>query len=175
MDLFSEEQITEFYATFCLFDKNGDGCITFEELSTVIKSLGLKPNEGEVHKMISEIDANGNGTIEFQEFLNLMASKLNKVKQELFMASHRMVSPRSIFIQHTFSWQGIDSEDELKEAFKVFDKDQNGFISATELRNVMISLGEKLTDEEVAQMIREADLDGDGQVNFEEFVKMMSV
>ncbi|CAD5187760.1 calmodulin-like protein 8 isoform X2 [Musa acuminata AAA Group] len=148
MDLFSEEQITEFYATFCLFDKNGDGCITFEELSTVIKSLGLKPNEGEVHKMISEIDANGNGTIEFQEFLNLMASKLNK---------------------------GIDSEDELKEAFKVFDKDQNGFISATELRNVMISLGEKLTDEEVAQMIREADLDGDGQVNFEEFVKMMSV
>ncbi|CAL9125641.1 calmodulin-like protein 8 [Musa acuminata AAA Group] len=148
MDLFSEEQITEFYATFCLFDKNGDGCITFEELSTVIKSLGLKPNEGEVHKMISEIDANGNGTIEFHEFLNLMASKLNK---------------------------GIDSEDELKEAFKVFDKDQNGFISATELRNVMISLGEKLTDEEVAQMIREADLDGDGQVNFEEFVKMMSV
>ncbi|URE18824.1 hypothetical protein MUK42_10363 [Musa troglodytarum] len=68
-----------------------------------------------------------------------------------------------------------DSEDELREAFKVFDKDQNGFISATELRNVMISLGEKLTDEEAAQMIREADLDGDGQVNFEEFVKMMSV
>nr|POE67941.1 calmodulin-like protein 8 [Quercus suber] len=66
-----------------------------------------------------------------------------------------------------------DAEEELKEAFKVFDKDQNGYISATELRHVMINLGEKLTDEEVEQMIREADLDGDGQVNYEEFVKMM--
>nr|2KN2_A Chain A, Calmodulin [Glycine max] len=66
-----------------------------------------------------------------------------------------------------------DAEEELKEAFKVFDKDQNGYISASELRHVMINLGEKLTDEEVEQMIKEADLDGDGQVNYEEFVKMM--
>ncbi|KAJ9700489.1 hypothetical protein PVL29_006014 [Vitis rotundifolia] len=69
--------------------------------------------------------------------------------------------------------QETDAEEELKEAFKVFDKDQNGYISATELRHVMINLGEKLTDEEVEQMIREADLDGDGQVNYDEFVKMM--
>lgn len=59
------------------------------------------------------------------------------------------------------------------EAFKVFDKDNNGFISAAELRHVMTNLGEKLTDEEVDEMIREADVDGDGQVNYEEFVKMM--
>ncbi|XP_065046224.1 calmodulin-1-like [Musa acuminata AAA Group] len=96
--------------------------------------------------MISEGDVDGNGTIEFAEFLGLMAHKM----------------------------KDIDSEEELKEAFKVFDKDQNGYISEAELRNVMMSLGEKLTDEEVAQMIREADLDGDGQVNFEDFVQMMS-
>ena len=64
-------------------------------------------------------------------------------------------------------------EEELKEAFKVFDKDGNGFISAAELRHVMTNLGEKLTDEEVDEMIREADVDGDGQVNYDEFVKMM--
>ncbi|KAK1257459.1 hypothetical protein QJS04_geneDACA023082 [Acorus gramineus] len=69
--------------------------------------------------------------------------------------------------------QDTDSEEELKEAFKVFDKDQNGFISAAELRHVMTNLGEKLTDEEVDEMIREADVDGDGQVNYEEFVRMM--
>ena len=63
-----------------------------------------------------------------------------------------------------------DSEEEIREAFRVFDKDGNGFISAAELRHVMTNLGEKLTDEEVDEMIREADIDGDGQVNYKEFV-----
>ena len=60
-----------------------------------------------------------------------------------------------------------NSETEIREAFRVFDKDGNGFISAAELRHVMTNLGEKLTDAEVAAMIREADIDGDGQVNYE--------
>jgi calmodulin len=66
-----------------------------------------------------------------------------------------------------------DSQEEIQEAFKVFDKDGNGYISAAELRHVMTSLGEKLTEEEVDEMIREADVDGDGQINYDEFVKMM--
>ena len=60
-----------------------------------------------------------------------------------------------------------DGEEELREAFRVFDKDGNGFISGSELRHVMTTLGEKLTDDEVDEMIREADLDGDGMVNYE--------
>ena len=66
-----------------------------------------------------------------------------------------------------------DTEEELIEAFKVFDRDGNGLISAAELRHVMTNLGEKLTDEEVDEMIREADVDGDGYINYEEFVRMM--
>lgn len=66
-----------------------------------------------------------------------------------------------------------NTQEEILEAFKVFDKDGNGFISAAELRHIMTNLGEKLTDEEVDEMIREADIDGDGQINYEEFVKMM--
>ena len=58
--------------------------------------------------------------------------------------------------------------------FRVFDDDGNGFISVSELRQVMTNLGERLTDEEVDQMIREADIDGDGLVNYEEFVSMMT-
>merc|ERR1712072_1259573 len=113
---------------FALFDKDGDGTITTKELGTVMRSLGQNPTEAELHDMINEVDADGNGTIDFTEFLSLMARK---------------------------------------------DKDNNGFISAAELRHVMTNLGEKLTDEEVDEMIREADIDGDGQVNYDEFVKMM--
>ena len=62
---------------------------------------------------------------------------------------------------------GIDDEDELRQAFKAFDRDGNGLITSAELRHVMTNLGEKLTDEECDEMIKEADLDGDGMVNYE--------
>ncbi|KAF7462401.1 Hypothetical predicted protein [Marmota monax] len=63
-----------------------------------------------------------------------------------------------------------DSEEEIREAFCVFDMDGNGYISAAELHRVRTNHGEKLTDEEVDEMRREADIDGDGQVNYEEFI-----
>lgn len=61
------------------------------------------------------------------------------------------------------------TNDGITEAFKVFDRDNNGFISAAELRHVMTSIGEKLTDDEVDEMIREADQDGDGRIDCECF------
>lgn len=142
----TEEQIAEFREAFSLFDRDGDGSITTKELATVIRSLGQNPTEAEIQDMINEVDTDGNGTIDFREFLDLMAHKM----------------------------KDFDSDEELREAFKVFDKDQNGYISAAELRHVMINLGEKLTEEEVEMMIKEADTDGDGQVNYEEFVRMMN-
>jgi calmodulin len=141
----TEEQIAEFKEAFSLFDKDGDGTITTKELGTVMRSLGQNPTEAELADMINEVDADGNGTIDFPEYLTMMARKM----------------------------KDTDSEEEILEAFKVFDKDGNGFISAAELRHIMTNLGEKLSDEEVDEMIREADIDGDGQINYEEFVKMM--
>ncbi|XP_070187877.1 calmodulin-like isoform X2 [Littorina saxatilis] len=142
----TDEQVAEFKEAFSLFDKDGDGTITTSELGTVMRSLGQNPTEAELQDMINEVDADGNGTIDFEEFLHMMARKM----------------------------KDTDSEEELREAFRVFDKDGNGFISAAELRHVMTNLGEKLTDEEVDEMIKEADLDGDGMVNYEEFVTMMT-
>lgn len=145
-DQLTEEQIAEFKEAFSLFDKDGDGSITTKELGTVMRSLGQNPTEADLQDMINEVDVDGNGTIDFPEFLTMMARKL----------------------------KDVDAEAEIREAFKVFDKDGNGLISANELRHVMTSLGEKLTDEEVDEMMREADIDGDGFVNYEEFVKMMT-
>ncbi|KAK8542981.1 hypothetical protein V6N12_015556 [Hibiscus sabdariffa] len=141
----SEKLVAEFQEAFCLFDKDGDGCITMEELAIAVKSLDQNPTEEELQNMIDEVDTDGNGAIEFGEFLNLMARKMKET----------------------------EAEDDLREAFRVFDKDQDGYISPHELRLVMINIGEKVTDEELEQMIREADLDGDGQVNYDEFFRMM--
>ncbi|KAI8988117.1 hypothetical protein BDF20DRAFT_853918 [Mycotypha africana] len=65
-------------------------------------------------------------------------------------------------------------QEEIKETFRVFDNDGNGYISETELRHIMASVGEKLSQNELDAMLREADVDGDGQINYEEFVKMLA-
>ncbi|TGO57497.1 hypothetical protein BOTNAR_0200g00140 [Botryotinia narcissicola] len=121
------------------------GQITSKKLGTVMRSLGQNPSESELQDMINEVDADNNGTIDFPEFLTMMARKM----------------------------KDTDSEEEIREEFKVFDRDNNGFISAAELRHVMTSIGEKLTDDEVDEMIREADQDGDGRIDYNEFVKLM--
>src|SRR3954462_3888607 len=160
-DQLTHEQIQEFKEAFSLFDKDGDGTITTKELGTVMRSLGQNPTEAELQDMIQEVDSNGNGQIDFPEFLTMMSKKMHE----------------------------NDTEEEIVEAFKVFDKDGNGYISAAELRHVMCNLGksycywflffcvvtdsplffqgEKLTDTEVDEMIREADVDGDGQINYD--------
>ena len=141
----TDEKIMEFKAAFELFDKDRNGKITSKELGTVMRGLGQNPTEEELKQMIREVDLDGNGTIDFKEFLCLMVKKM----------------------------KDTDTDEELLEAFKVFDRDGNGFITSHELRNIMNSLGENLSPEEIEEMIKEADLDNDGQIDYEEFVKMM--
>ncbi|KAK8447114.1 hypothetical protein SEVIR_8G003000v4 [Setaria viridis] len=123
------------------------GTITSKELGTVMRSLGQSPSEEELQDMVKEVDADGSGAIDFQEFLTLLARQMREAN-------------------------GAD-EDELREAFRVFDQDQNGFISRDELGHVLQNLGERLSDDELAEMLREADVDGDGQINYTEFAKVM--
>ncbi|KAF6371479.1 calmodulin like 3 [Rhinolophus ferrumequinum] len=144
-DQLTEEQVAEFREAFSLFDKDGDGSITTQELGTVMRALGQNPTQAELQAMVSEIDQDGNSTVDFSEFLGVMARRM----------------------------KDRGSEEEIREAFRVFDKDGNGLVSAAELRHVMTRLGEKLSDQELEEMIRAADVDDDGQVNYEEFVRML--
>ena len=147
MDDIPESRLKEFRDAFELFDKDKDGIITAKELGNVMKSLNHDPTEYELNEMIAEVDIDGNGQIDFEEFVCLM----NKRSKE------------------------TDTEEEVINAFKVFDKDGQGLISSNELYHIMTTLGDKLTEDEVEEMIREADIDGDGFINYEEFVRMMMV
>ncbi|GAA0145401.1 hypothetical protein LIER_05602 [Lithospermum erythrorhizon] len=100
----SEEQIAEFREAFLVIDKDSDGVITIVELATVIQSLNERPTKEEIEEMMNEVEVDGNGTIDFEGFLNIMGRKMKDNVGE-----------------------------ELKEAFKVFDRDQDGFISAKEV------------------------------------------
>jgi|EP00670_Eutreptiella_braarudii_P000700 calmodulin len=142
----SQEQIAEFKDAFSMFDKDGDGTIDTTELGTVMRNLGQEPSEDEIIEMIKEVDGDGSGAIDFEEFLILMAKQLD----------------------------GGDIEAECKQAFAVFDKDGDGFISTCELKGIISNLGEKPTDEELDEMVKQADADGDGKVGYDDFVKMMS-
>ncbi|RMX40563.1 hypothetical protein pdam_00016573 [Pocillopora damicornis] len=135
----TEEQIEDFRKAFLLFDKDGNGRITADELSEVMSSLGQSPTKKEVEAMIQKADQDGDGSIDFLEFLEVMANKMG---------------------EHTF-------EDDLRDAFQLFDTDCNGYISKRELTFVLTSLGEQITDAAVENMIKEVDLDGDGRVNYE--------
>ncbi|KAF9527228.1 EF-hand [Crepidotus variabilis] len=143
----SEQQIADFREVFSLFDKDRDGTITAKELGTVMQAVGHDPTDAELQDMMNEIDVDGNGTVDFQEFLQMMTMTLGNTE--------------------------ATEEEEMRQAFKVFDKDGNGFISVSELKEVMKNLGENLTAAEIDLMMKEADVSGDGQVDYPEFVKMM--
>jgi len=128
---------------FALFDADHDGEITVHELGRVMRNHGLNPSNDELKDMIRNVDKNSNGAIDFNEFIEMMVRKDAKV------------------------------EEDVMHAFRVFDRDGDGYISVEELRLTMNNLGEPLTDQEVRSMIEEADLDGDGRINFQEFARLM--
>uniref|UniRef100_A0A2K6QHQ0 EF-hand domain-containing protein n=1 Tax=Rhinopithecus roxellana TaxID=61622 RepID=A0A2K6QHQ0_RHIRO len=123
----------------------------------------------EFKEAFSLFDKDGDGTITTKELGAVMTSLgQNPTEAEL---QDMIIDFCEFLTMMARKIKATDSEEEIREAFS---KDGNGSVSAAELRHVMTNLGEKLTDEEVDETIREADTDGDGQVNYEEFVQMMS-
>jgi len=139
------EQIAEFREAFHIFDVDGNGTVTTEELGTVMESLGHHMSEAELQLMIDDVDEDHTGHMSFDEFLQLMANRMSEQ----------------------------DSQKELEDAFRTFDQDGNGFIEADELVRVVTSMGEKLTLEEATAMLAEADANNDGKIDYQEFCEIM--
>lgn len=142
----SEDEIADLKEAFSMFDKDGDGTITIDELRIVFRKLGQKNiTDRALIEMIMSVDDNGDGEIDFNEFLVLMRSHMTS-----------------------------DPDKELRDAFRVFDTDGSGTISKKELKTLMRNLGQKLSDEEIDAMMSEVDTDGNGEIDFTEFKQMMN-
>lgn len=114
-----EDKIQEYREVFSFFDRDGGGTITSVELGQVMRTFGWNPTEGDLQEMIGEIDQDGNGCISFNEFLYLMTKNVH---------------------------EDGDIEEEIREAFRVFDREGHGFITVPDLTTVLTTLGDKLTE-----------------------------
>ncbi|EFB18868.1 hypothetical protein PANDA_013090, partial [Ailuropoda melanoleuca] len=142
----NETQKQEIKEAFDLFDVDGSGTIDVKELKIAMQALGFEPKKEEIKKMIAEIDKEGNGTITFEDFFAIMSVKMVYEKNE---------------------------KEEILKAFKLFDDDDTGSITLNNIKRVAKELGENLTDDELQEMLDEADRDRDGEINEEEFLRMM--
>lgn len=128
-----------------MFDRNSDGIISSDDLCSVMRSLGENASESEVQEMIYEIDLDGKGAINFEEFVVMMARKS----------------------------QTDDDEEDIKETFSVFDKNRDGFVTAREISEILSKFECPLPMNEIEDMIKSVDLDGDGMLSFEEFSNLL--
>ncbi len=157
----TEKQIVYLSQMFASFDKDEDGELSFDEFNKCIKNL--TNFHIQTINDICEIDVDNNGTISLNEFL-------------LFIDPTYTVAEN---VAETVAETVADSvaepvvENDLMTQFKKIDTNSDGFISAAELKDTMKGLNMDLTDEDIDMMIAKVDIDGDGQINYEEFVKMM--
>lgn len=153
-----DKYIEELREAFALFDTDNDGCITSKELRTVMHALRIESTDQEIQDMINNVDVDGSGTVDFNEFLKMMSTTHQHCVRS---NADRTTEERRA------------EEEEMRQAFKVFDIDGNGFIDARELKVTMCNLGENLSDRDIKQMMKLADKNSDGRIDYEEFIGMM--
>ena len=141
----SKEEIEEIREAFILFDTDGSGMIDSKELKSAMQSLGFEAKIQTIYQMLGDIDKDGNGGIDFDEFLDMMTAKMNDK----------------------------DSREDIQKVFNLFDEDQSGKINIRNLKRVAKELGETMSDAELLEKIEQADVDQDGEISQEEFFSII--
>nr|XP_046234021.1 calcium-binding protein 5a [Scatophagus argus] len=148
----ADDEIDELRDAFNEFDKDKDGLISCKDLGNLMRTMGYMPTEMELIELSQNINMNLGGRVDFEDFVDLMAPKL---------------------LAETAGMIGMK---ELKDAFKEFDMDGDGEITTEELRSAMTKLmGEHMSRREIDAIVKEADDNGDGTVDFEGTVTLTSV
>eukprot|EP00594_Rhizosolenia_setigera_P012537 CAMPEP_0178964972 /NCGR_PEP_ID=MMETSP0789-20121207/15995_1 /TAXON_ID=3005 /ORGANISM="Rhizosolenia setigera, Strain CCMP 1694" /LENGTH=171 /DNA_ID=CAMNT_0020649849 /DNA_START=68 /DNA_END=583 /DNA_ORIENTATION=+ len=142
----SAEEVEEIREAFNLFDTDGSGTIDPKELKTAMQSLGFEAKNQTIYQMIADIDQDGKGEIDFDEFLDLMTARMSDK----------------------------DSKEDIAKVFNLFDDDRTGFITLQNLKRVASELGETMSDSELLEMIERADTDQDGMISLDEFHSIMT-
>eukprot|EP01038_Epipyxis_sp_PR26KG_P009991 gene9991-13443_t len=147
MDRLTQEEIAEFREIFNLVDKDGGGTITKVELAELMETLGIDASPEEIDQMISEIDQDGNGDIDFEEFVIVMSRKVN--------ASY--------------------TADQVKTAFKVFEApNRPGYIKPDQLVKALCTYGtEKLSIDQAQELVSQLEVDSNGHINYVDYINMM--
>jgi len=139
---YTEDQIADYQEAFNLFDNRGDGKIQVTQIGDVLRALGQNPTESDVKKLSHQ--HRPDERVSFDVFLPILQS----------ISKNR----------------STDTAEDFIEGLRHFDKDGNGYISSAELRHLLTTLGEKLTDEDVEQLLSGHE-DSQGNVNYEDFVR----
>ncbi|XP_069114963.1 uncharacterized protein [Argopecten irradians] len=135
----------ELKEVFSLYDKDCDGFVDLAELGPMMRSMGLNPSEKEILAYTEKFNERHDKNVDFRDALEVVVDTL--------------ANPQ-------------ETEESLREAFRVLDRDGTGFVSCAELTQLMTSRGERLSDDDVKEMIIEAD-DGEGHIKYEEFVRLI--
>ena len=142
----SDHQIEEFREAFSLYDRNDDGTVTTKDLGLVLKAIGQNPSDEETNQLVSRFDSDGSGSIDFPEFLALIA----KIQRD-----------------------ALDDQDEIKEAINVFDKDSKGFLTRGQVENIVNNTGEKVEEGEAKAILDSVEYDKNGCIDIDKLVKII--
>ncbi|GLV35914.1 Ecdysone-induced protein 63F 1 [Carabus blaptoides fortunei] len=150
---FTETELQDLRTAFDLLDRNQDGRVTIGELQFMLQNLGIEVREEVVQELIKEVTQTGAGLMNETEFLQWI-SRIQSLRQE----------PES---------DDDECNKDLIAAFRVFDRDCNGYITRDELRSAMDMIGEQVTDQQLNDLLTLADVDMDGKINYEEFARLL--
>ncbi|XP_071020833.1 troponin C type 1a (slow) isoform X1 [Oncorhynchus clarkii lewisi] len=141
--------VAEFKAAFDIFVQDAeDGCISTKELGKVMRMLGQNPTPEELQEMIDEVDEDGSGTVDFDEFLVMMVRCMKDDSKG-------------------------KTEEELADLFRMFDKNADGYIDLEELKGMLEATGEAITEDDIEELMKDGDKNNDGKIDYDEFLEFM--